>query len=383
MPLWAVGESVLHAFARWGGSFQRRKQYLVRPPDNNEPENNEPNYDDPEVTKVISIPVDAFGGQHVSDETDGIDDANDSADDLSNGDARNDGDALDEKAVSPLARRWRHACDYVTAGDVRKHLPYAAAAAVAIIAVITVVIVTGTSPKKTDEVTDTASSSDASSGTQSFDDITQLLQGRLTGTTAPLETSFPMTVSETPGDAPPPGDVPSVEPEGGDQSIVPATVTVTDSASVENVNGDPVPTATGVAPETVAPSTITETSTAGPGPGFSIDGSISVQASRQPATQVPGGGPSTVTVVVPAGTTPPQPSTVTVIVPATTTPPQPKPSTSKPAGCPTPTTPPRTTTPSPTTTTRAPTTTSPQRTTPLPSTSKKPTTTTTTVRPCK
>ncbi|MFI6999055.1 hypothetical protein [Nocardia sp. NPDC050175] len=351
----------------------------MREPDNKDPDKYDPGYDDPEATKVIAIPAGIHEDQHSPDEPNAFDDP----DDVSEGDVPGEDAAPGEEAVSPLVRRWRRVSDYVTAGDVRRHLPYAAAAAVVMIAVITVVIVTATNPKKTGEVTDAASSSDASPGTQSFDDITQLLQGGLASTTTPLETSFPTTVSETPGDVPPPGDIPSVEPVGGDQSVTPATVTVTDSAPIENVSGDPVTTETGVTTETVAPSTITETPTASP--GFSIDGSISVQASRQPSTQVPGGGPSTVTVVVPAGTTPPQPSTVTVIVPATTTPP--RPSTSKPTGCPTATTPTKTTTttPSPTTTTRAPSTTSPQRTTTPPSTSKKPTATTptTTARSCK
>ncbi|MFI6168524.1 hypothetical protein ACIBCN_17225 [Nocardia sp. NPDC051052] len=356
----------------------------MRAPDNNEPDNNEPDNNDPDATKVIVIPVDAFDGEHGPDETNTADGPDDLADEVADADDSDEDEGLDEEVVSPLVRRWRRVTDYVTTGDVRRHLPYAAAAAVAIIAVITVVIATGTGPKKTDEVTDTASSSDTSSGTQSFDDITQLLQGGLANTTTPLETSFPTTVSETPSDVPPPGDIPSVEPEGIDQSITPATVAVTDSAPIENVSGDPVSTETSVTTETVAPSTITETPTAGPGPGFSIDGSISVQASRQPSTAVPG-GPSTVTVVVPAGTTPPQPSTVTVIVPATTTPQQPKPSASKPTGCPTTTTPSKTktTTPSLTTSTRAQATTTPTRaTTPAP-TSKKPTTTTTTAQPCK
>ncbi|WP_433664521.1 hypothetical protein ACQPW1_21765 [Nocardia sp. CA-128927] len=268
----------------------------MRPPDNNEPD-----YDDPEATKVIAIPVGALDGERVSDETNAVETAGDSVDDVSDHDVSDGGEALDEESVSPLLRRWRRVIEYASAGDVRRHLPYAVAAAVAIIAVITVLIVTGTGPKKSDAVTDAASS-----GTQSFADITQLLQGGLASTTTPLETSFPTTVSETPGDVPPPGDIPNVEPEGSDQSITPATVTVTDSASIENVSGDPVTTETSVMTETVAPSTITETPTAARGPGLSIDGSISVQASRQPPT--PGGGPSTVTVVVPAGTTPPQPS---------------------------------------------------------------------------
>ncbi|MFI9400752.1 hypothetical protein [Nocardia sp. NPDC052316] len=346
------------------------------------PDNNTPDHDDPDKTQVIAIPVDAFAEGHVSDEVNAFDDADDVDQDGSEEDFTDGDESVDEEPVSPLRRRWRQVAAYATAGDVRRHLPYAAAAAVAIIAVITVLIVTGTEPKKSDEVSDAASLSDAEVGTQSFDDITQLLQGGLANTT-PVETGVATTVSETPTDVPPPGEVPNVEPGDIDQSITPATVTVTDSAQVDTVSGDdPVTTETSVVTETAAPSTITETPSGGPGPGFSIDGSISVQASRQPSTQAPG-GPSTVTVVVPADTTPPQPSTVTVIVPATTTAQQPKPSTAKPTGCPTTTTSkPKTTTSAPATTTRPPATTRPQRTTTPAPTSKKPTTTTT-ARPCK
>ncbi|MGX1773703.1 hypothetical protein ACWIGW_16445 [Nocardia brasiliensis] len=339
------------------------------------PDNNEPDHDDLEATQIIAIPVDALGSEHASADVDIFDDEESPDRDAPEGEIVGEDDTLDDEPMSPLLRGWRRGAEYVTAGEIRRHALYAAAAGGLIIAVVAVVITTSVKSKSAEDVTDTASSSEGSA-TQSFDDITQLLQGGLGSTTTMLETSVASSVSGIPVDVPLPGEIPAIDP-GSDQAIAPATVTVTDSAPVQPISGDSIATETTVVTETVAPSTITETPTAGQWPSLSINGSVSVQ----PRTYDPG-RPSTVTVVVPVETTAPKPSTVTVVVPATTTAPATKSSTPKPSGCPTTTEPGTKTTTAPPTTTRPPVTPSPPRMTMTPSATTKSTTTTTT-RPCK
>ncbi|WP_141718092.1 hypothetical protein [Nocardia altamirensis] len=346
----------------------------MRPPDNNKPD-----HQDPELTEVIARPDGVYDEDASIGEQVLSGDAFDAAD-ASKTDAAEDDSSDNLEGMSPLRRRWQRLREGVGSGDVRRHLPYAVAAAVTLVVVIAVLVVVGAKPKSSDAVSDTAAESDTSA-TQSFDDITGLLQGQL-GATTQSTVSETSAVSETPVDVPPPlGEEPSIE--GGDiaQPMTPATVTVTDTAPIETGGGDPVTTETATATETSPSTTVTDTRTVNPWPNVSIEGGISVQPTQRPGTGWDG-RPSTVTVVVPAETTAPRPSTVTVVVPATTTPPS-KTLSPKPTGCPTATTTPKTTTPS-TTTKRPPAATATQRTTTAPvSTSKKPTTTTTTARPCK